>query len=156
MSTDRPLGPEPAPERAHACGETTQKPLPHVYPDDRPFWEGTRQGELRLPHCADCGEVWWPPSQVCPRCLSANIAWLRASGRGRVASWVVFHKAYYPGFAAEVPYNVAWIELEEGPRLTSNVVDVQPQELRIGLPVEVVFDRVTDEITLPRFRPRRA
>lgn len=131
------------------------KPLPHLYEDERPFWEGARQGELRLPHCTACGEVWWPAGPVCPRCLSDQVAWCRASGRGHVASWVVFHKAYFPGFAADLPYNVAWIELEEGPRLTSNVVEVRHEDLRVGLPVEVVFERVTDEITLPKFRPRR-
>lgn len=131
------------------------KPLPHLYEDELQFWEGACRGELRLPRCAACGEVWWPAGPVCPRCLSDQVAWFAASGRGRVASWVVFHKAYFPGFAADVPYNVAWIELEEGPRLTSNVIDVRNEDLRVGLPVEVVFERLSDEIALPKFRPRR-
>lgn len=127
------------------------RPLPHLYTDDLPFWDGARRGELRLPRCRACGETWWPPSPVCPKCLAGDVEWYPTSGRGRVASWVVFHKAYYPGF--ETPYNVAWIELEEGPRITSGVVDA-PDDLRIGLPVDVVFEQLTDEITLPMFRPR--
>lgn len=129
------------------------KPLPHLYEDELPFWEGARQGELRLPRCAACGEVWWPAGPVCPRCLSDRVEWFRASGRGWLHAWVVFHKAYYAGFVRDVPYNVAWIELEEGPRLTSNVVGARNEDLFIGMPVEVVFERATEEITLPKFRP---
>lgn len=131
-----------------------EKPLPHLHEDELPFWEGARRGELRLPRCRGCGEVWWPAGPVCPRCLSDQIEWFRASGRGRVAAWVVFHRAYFAGFAADVPYNVAWVELEEGPRVTSNIIEAAPEDLRVGLPVEVVFERVTDEVTLPKFRPR--
>jgi len=89
---------------------------------------------------------------VCPDCLSDRYDWARVSGRGTIASFVVFHKAYFPAFVAEIPYAVAQVELEEGPRLTSNLVDVPPDQIAIGMPVEVVFDDVTPEVSLPRFR----
>ena len=131
-----------------------RKPLPRITPDNRPFWEGARRHELRLQRCEGCGRFRYPPGPVCPGCLSERAEWSRMSGRGAVSSWVVFHKAYFPAFADEIPYAVVQVELEEGPRLTANLVDVPPAEIRIGLPVEVVFDDVTPEISLPRFRRR--
>ena len=128
-----------------------EKPRPHFYDDDLPFWEGARAGELRLPRCRACAEVFWPAGPVCPQCLSDQIEWFPANGRGHIASWVVFHRAYFPGF--EPPYNVAWVELDEGSRLPSNIVDVALEDLSIGMPVEVVFERVSDDLVLPRFRP---
>ena len=133
-------------------GMPNARPLPYLYEDDLPFWEGARDGELRLPRCRGCSETWWPASPVCPRCLSDDVEWYATSGRGQLHSWVVFHKVYYGGL--ETPYNVAWVELEEGPRVTSRIVDAAPDQLRIGLPVEVVFERLTDEVTLPGFRPQ--
>jgi uncharacterized OB-fold protein len=90
---------------------------------------------------------------VCPRCLDARFAWEPVSGRGRVFSFVVFHQVYHRAFAADVPYNVALVQLEEGPFMFSNVVGIANDDLRCDLPVTVVFDRVTDGLTLPRFRP---
>ena len=132
-----------------------QKPLPRVTPDNRPFWEAARRHELRLPQCQDCKRLWWPPGPVCPDCLSERHEWTRVSGRGTVSSWVVFHKAYFPSFANDIPYAVIQVELEEGPRLISNLVGVPNEEVRVGMPVEVVFDDVTPEITLVRFRRAR-
>jgi uncharacterized OB-fold protein len=77
------------------------------------------------------------------------------SGRGTIATWVVFHKLYHPSFARDLPYNVAFIQLEEGPRIIANVVGASNDELRIGMPVEVVFDKVNEEVTIPRFRPTK-
>lgn len=129
-----------------------QKPLPRITPDDRPFWEAARRHELRLPQCQDCKRFWWPPSPVCPNCFSERYEWARVSGRGTISSWVVFHRAYFPSFANEIPYASVQIELEEGPRLISNLVSVPNEEIRVGMPVEVVFDDVTPEISIPRFR----
>lgn len=130
-----------------------RKPLPHITPDNRPFWEATRRHELRLPRCLECGYVRYPLGPLCPQCLSERCEWQRLTGRGKISSWVVFHKAYFPAFADDIPYAVVQVELEEGPRLTSNLVGVPNDAIKIGMPVEVVFDDVTPDITLHRFRP---
>lgn len=127
------------------------KPRPRVSPDNLPFWEGCRRGELMLPTCEECGKPHLPPGPVCPFCFSDRIAWRRASGRGRISTWVVVHKAWFEAFRDDIPYNVVQVELDEGPRLTANVVD-KDCKLEIGQAVEIVFDRVDDALTLPRFR----
>jgi hypothetical protein len=132
-----------------------RKPLPRPNRLSQPFWDGAKQHELRLQRCSDCGEYWFPPSHRCPSCLATAYEWVRASGRGKVWSWIVMWQRYFPAFESELPYNVAYVELEEGPRLMTNVVDCAPEDLRCDLPVEVVFDDVTDEISLPKFRPLR-
>ena len=129
------------------------KPLPQISDFNRSFWEAARRHELRLQCCNACGRVWAPNGPVCPYCFSAEFTWKRLSGRGRIASWVVFHKLYYPSFAEDLPYNVAFVELAEGPRLVSNIVGAKNEDLSIGMPVEVVFEDVTALISLPKFRP---
>ena len=129
------------------------KPLPRITPENREFWESARRHELRLQRCADCGRYRYPPASVCPECLSDRAEWTRVSGRGKVTTWVVFHKLYFPSFAGDLPYNVVQVQLDEGPRLTANVVGIANTDLRVGKPVEVTFDDVTPEISLPRFRP---
>jgi hypothetical protein len=128
------------------------KPLPRVTALNRPFWEAARRHELRLQRCVDCARFRYPPSPVCPECLSEESEWARVSGRGTVTTWVVFHRKYFESFAADLPYHVVQVQLDEGPRLTANVVDVPNDEMHIGMPVETVFDDVTPEITLVRFR----
>ncbi|MFM8411223.1 MAG: Zn-ribbon domain-containing OB-fold protein [Alphaproteobacteria bacterium] len=128
------------------------KPLPMPTEESAPFWEGTRRGELRAQRCGECSHLRWPPAAICPICLSAAHEWVRLSGRGRVYSWIVVHKSQHPAFWGD-PFNVAIVELDEGPRLHTNLVDVDPAAIRIGLPVRVVFDPQNDEISLPRFAP---
>lgn len=130
------------------------KPLPAISSLNKPFWDGLKNRELRLQKCGGCALVWYPPSPMCPRCWSREFSWARLSGRGRVSSWVVFHQAYFRAFEPDVPYNVAEVELEEGPRLTTNLVGVGNEEIRAGMPVEIAFEDVTGEITLAKFRPR--
>ena len=132
-----------------------EKPLPRPTEDSAPYWEAARKGELRMQKCADCGLVRFPPSVLCARCLSENAAWVKLSGRGTVFSWIVVHQSQHPAFNTDTPYNVTIVELEEGPRLHTTVVGCPNDQIRIGLPVEVVFDRINDEVTLPRFRPRK-
>lgn len=127
------------------------KPLPTLSDENRPFWEACRAGRLALQKCR-CGHLRYPISPFCPECLSDVFEWTPLSGRGTVFASVVFHQAYHPGFKADVPYNVSLIQLEEGPRMYSNVVGVPPGDVRTGDAVEVIFDPVTPEITLPRFR----
>ncbi|MBI2216093.1 MAG: OB-fold domain-containing protein [Candidatus Rokubacteria bacterium] len=129
-----------------------RKPLPRVTSDNRPFWEATKRHELRLQRCGACGRFRYPPAPVCPDCLSEDAEWTPVSGRGTVTTFIVMHKVYFQSFAGDVPYNVVQVELEEGPRLTANLVDVPNEGMTVGMPVEVVFDDVTPEITLPRFR----
>ena len=129
------------------------KPLPQITPEMQPFWEAARRRELVVQRCGGCGTSRFPARDVCSRCLSRESAWVPVSGRGTVFSWAVMHQVYHPGFANDVPYAVVVIELDEGVRLVSNLVDCAPGDIRAGMPVEVVFDQVTPEVTLPKFRP---
>ena len=132
-----------------------EKFLPHPTEDTEPYWEYAAKRELRMQKCKSCGHLRFPPSVICPRCWSQESEWTKLSGRGRVWSWVIFHQAFYPGYADDVPYNTAIIQLEEGPSLHTNVIGCRNQDIYIGMPVEVVFEQVTDEVTLPKFRPVR-
>ncbi len=132
-----------------------EKPLPRPTEDSAPYWEAAQRGELRMQRCGGCGHVRFPPSLLCPRCLSEQSAWEALRGRGKVYSWIVIHQSQHPAFNADAPYNVAIIELEEGPRLHTNLVDCSNDEIHIGMPVEVVFERVSDDCAMPKFRPVR-
>jgi len=132
---------------------TYARPLPRVTADNRAFWDATRRHELALQRCDDCRHFRYPPAPVCPECLSERARWTRVSGRGTVTTFVIVHKRYFASFAADLPYNVVQVQLDEGPRLTANLVDVDRADIRIGARVEVVFDDVTPDVTLPRFRP---
>lgn len=128
------------------------KPLPRITPDNRPFWDAARRHQLALQRCADCARFRYPPAPVCAECLSDRAEWTAVSGRGTVSTFVVFHQRFFPSFAPDIPYNVVQVELDEGPRLTANLVDVPNAEIGIGMRVQVVFDDVTPEVSLPRFR----
>jgi len=130
-----------------------QKPLPQIDELSRPYWEAAKRHELALQRCQECGYYRYPPGDTCPRCLSDSLEWVRASGRGTIYTWTVFHKVYHPAFAKDAPYAVAAVELEEGPRLITNLVDCKTEDIEMGMPVEVAFDDVTESITLPKFRP---
>ena len=129
------------------------KPLPPITNLNRPYWDGLREHQLRMQQCSDCRLIWYPPAPVCPGCWGTLIEWVPLSGRGTVNSWVVFHQAYLKGYDGEVPFNVAEVTLEEGPRLMTNLVGVANDEIEMGMPVEIVFDAVTDEVTLAKFKP---
>ena len=126
------------------------KPLPRRDTTNGPFWDGARQGKLLLQCCRICGDTRFPPSHVCPKCLSSDQDWKEASGRGTLESWIDMHRAYWDGFKEELPYRVCLVRLEEGPIMVSNLVD-NTDNLRMGQPVKVVFDAVSDEVTLPKF-----
>lgn len=130
-----------------------KKPLPAITTLNEPYWHGLRRRELKMPKCNDCGEIWYPPSPFCPLCWSRSFTWQQLSGRGKVNSWVVFHQAYFSSYKEDIPYNVAEVELEEGPRLLTNLVGIANEDITIGMPVEIVYDDVTDEVTLAKFRP---
>jgi uncharacterized OB-fold protein len=130
------------------------KPLPRVTGDNRPFWEACRRGRMVMPHCVETGRAFWPPSPISPYRFGGLVEWRPVSGRGEVSAFVVVHQKWFPSFAGDIPYNAAQVELEEGPRLTASIVGIDNAEIRVGLKVEAVFDAVTLEVTLPKFRPR--
>jgi len=129
------------------------KPLPLISSLNQPFWDGLKNRELRLQQC-DCGEVRYPPAPLCPRCWSRGYSWAKLSGYGKVNSWVIFHQSYFRGYDDALPYNVAEVELDEGPRLLTNLIEIDNSDIKAGLPVEIVFEDVTSDITLAKFRPR--
>lgn len=131
-----------------------EKPLPRPSEDSAPFWEAAFKGELRMQQCGDCGHIRFPPALLCARCLSESAEWVKLSGRGTLYSWIVVHQSQHPAFNADVPYNVAIIELEEGPRLHTNVIGCPNEEIHIGMPVEVAFETVSGDTALVKFRPR--
>ena len=128
--------------------------VPAITDDTRPFWERCRRHVLAIQRCAACGTFRHPPSPVCFRCRAFAHAWVAVSGRGTVFSWTVVARAFLPGLP--VPYNVVVVALDDVPgvRLVSNLVDAAPEALRVGLPVEVVFEDVGGDVTVPRFRVR--
>jgi len=129
------------------------RPVPEITPDMAPFWEAARRHTLVVQRCRGCGALRFPARDICSRCLSREAEWAPVSGRGAVFSFAVMHQVYHPGFADAVPYAVVVVELAEGARLLSNVVDCQVDRIRVGMPVEVVFEDVSGEVTLPKFRP---
>ena len=129
------------------------KPLPLVLPETAAFWAAARRHELVIQACRTCGAKIHFPRLLCPQCLSQELGWDRASGLGTVYSFTIVHKALDECFGPLLPYVYAVIELAEGVRLSSNVVGIAPEDVRVGLPVRVVFEDATPEISLPRFRP---
>ena len=135
---------------------SSRRPLPRVDEESRGYWEALGRHELVVQRCRDCSIWRFPPRAVCPACLSSATEWVRVSGRGTVYSFTVTHQNQAPGFRDALPYVLAIVELAEGPRLMTNIVGCAPDAVRIGMPVEVVFEDVTPEITLPLFRPADA
>jgi uncharacterized OB-fold protein len=129
-----------------------EKPLPQISAAMAPFFEAARQKQLVVQRCRGCGVLRFPARDRCSACLSRDAEWTPVSGRGTVFSFAVMHQVYHPGFASEVPYAVVLVALDEGPRMVSNVVGCPPGEIRVGMPLEVVFEAVTPEVTLPKFR----
>lgn len=130
------------------------KTLPRPTPETRHFWEGARRGELLLQQCEGCAHVYFPPRPFCPGCASRAIRVIRASGRATLYSYVINHRL--PKWI-DAPYAIAVVELEEGPRMMTNIVDTPqtPEALVLDMPLEVVFEPVTAGISLPKFRPAR-
>lgn len=131
------------------------KPLPKSDPVTAPFWDSVNRGQLEIQRCDDCRSFIFYPRAMCPSCGSRKLTWTPVSGRGRIYSLTIVHRPTSNAFKADAPYVVALVELDEGCRLMSNIVGVEPDpaRVRIGMAVEVVYDRVTDGTTLPKFRP---
>jgi uncharacterized OB-fold protein len=128
------------------------KPLPSVNLDSEPFWESCRRHALTLQQCVNCRKFRYPPRPLCPECHAPDAEWQRIKGEGHVYAAVVVNHSYGPAWQDSVPYNVSLIELAEGVRIWSNVVECVPEDVRIGDRVTIVYDDVTADTTLPKFR----
>lgn len=135
-----------------SADDAMKKPLPAPDADSAALWRGLRNGELLLQHCADCDDVQYYQQAICRRCGGASIIHCAASGRGKVHSFSVVHRAPGPAFKADVPYAVLLVELEEGPRMISTYVGGSPDEVTFEMDVQLVCEPINDDISLPRFR----
>jgi uncharacterized OB-fold protein len=133
-----------------------KKPIPAVTPDMKPFFDATKRHQLVVQRCTQCDTYRFPAREICSNCLSRAADWVPVSGEGEVFSYNVMHQVYHPGFADEVPYAVVVIKLKEGAKITSNLVGVKPHDIKIGMPVQVVFEDISDEVTLPKFKVRKS
>ena len=133
--------------------DTYAKPLPLPDEYSQPFFDGLVNDTLMLQHCRACGAWMWPATQHCRTCLSSDVEWAASSGRGTLYSFALVHQVYHPGFADEIPYNVVFVDLEEGVRMTSNVVGMANEDLRAGIELVVTFEHVGDGLVIPKFKP---
>jgi uncharacterized OB-fold protein len=131
------------------------KPVPAPSPESQPYWRAARAHELRLPFCRPCQAFYFYPRRFCPRCFSWDIEWRPVSGRGRLYTFAIQYRAFHPGWAEDTPYVTAIVQLDEGPRIFTRLVDVDPdpKAVHCDMPVEVAFQDVSEEISLPVFRP---
>lgn len=127
------------------------KPIPAITPDLAPFFAAAKQHQLMAQKCVQCGTLRFPPRAICSTCLSQQAEWAPVSGAGEVFSFNVMHQIYHPGFVADAPYAVVLIKLKEGAKMISNLTGVAPRDIKIGMPVKVVFEQISDEVTLPKF-----
>jgi hypothetical protein len=128
-------------------------PAPTPQPEWDYYWEKTKQHELWLMRCKDCNQAYFYPRPICPSCFSRSTEWFQSSGKGTIYTFAIVHRAPTPAFTA--PYVVAYIELEDGVRLPTNLIDVEPdpEHVKIGMACEVVYEDISDTISLPKFRP---
>lgn len=130
-----------------------KKPIPIPDEASKRFFEGARAHQLMIQRCNACGTAHWPVLSRCSVCGDTDIVWAQASGKGTLYTFALMHQITHPGFASEIPYNVAEVDLEEGLRVTSTIVGCSHADLRIDMPLEVTFEDLTDEVSLPKFRP---
>ena len=124
-----------------------------MQPWSKPFWEGTKQHKLLIQECKDCHAKIFYPRKICPECWSENLSWTEASGKGKVFSYSVTMAGVEEKFAEDLPFVLALVDLEEGVRMMTNIVDCPHDEVSIGMDVEVVFEKVTEDVSLPKWRP---
>ena len=128
------------------------KLLPTPDADSKPFWAGCRNHKLMFQKCADCGEVRWPPSILCPQCHSQDTQWIESGGKGTIYTFVVYHQAFHPAFKDKLPYVAAVVQLEEGPMMLTNIIGCPHESLKCEMAVRVTWDDVSDEFSLPKFQ----
>lgn len=131
---------------------TSAKPIPDPDEASQAFFDGAAMGELRLPRCNSCGTFLGLAAAICTECLSHDLTWTKASGRGTVHTFGVMHQKF-PGFEDEVPYNIAQVELEEGPRIITSIVGCANDAIRVGMPVVVSFEKQANGVSIPKFSP---
>jgi uncharacterized protein len=133
------------------------KPLPTITPEAKPFWDGAANNKLLMQRCRDCGKYVWTPRPSCFECGSEHLDWQELSGRGEVYSFTVIRqvvgRAASPAFEKDIPYVIAWIDLNEGPRMISNVVGCPVENVKLGMKVSVTFEQQSADIWLPKFKP---
>ncbi|MGE0877778.1 MAG: Zn-ribbon domain-containing OB-fold protein [Acidimicrobiia bacterium] len=132
-------------------------PSPSATERTKPFWDAAREHRLVVLRCASCGEFRHPPRPICPYCASFDATWTDVAGTGTVFTFSVVYQPFHPSFKEVLPYVIAHVELDGtgGTRILSNIVDIDPEAVVVGLPVEVVFEDMSAELSVPRFRPRR-
>lgn len=128
-----------------------EKPLPVIDPDSQPYWDALRSHRLMLRSCKQCGQPHFYPRSLCPHCHCEDLQWIEAIGRGVIYSYTVARKPAGPAFKADVPYVVAIVQLDEGPRMMTRIVTTDPASVHIGAAVQVVYDDVAPGLTLPTF-----
>ena len=132
--------------------QDTALPAPEITAVNKPYWDALQAGRLTFQQCRRCARNWLPPRGECPTCLESDWAWREASGKARLISWVVYHRAFHPAFAGRLPYNVAVVELEEGPRMITNIIVEDAETLVIDQPL--TFEPAEEQgHGLARFRP---
>jgi uncharacterized protein len=133
----------------------SSKPLPRPLSPEvtRPFWEAATRHELVMPRCTICDHLFFYPRSECPRCLSNHLEWVRVSGRGRLHTYTVVYQPANAAFRDDTPYIYAVVQLDEGPRMVSNVLQCEIDAVRVDMPLEAIFDDVTPECTLVKFKP---
>ena len=129
------------------------KPVPVPTKETQPYWDGCKQHELRVQKCAACGHHQFYPRLYCTTCMSDRVEWVKTSGRAKVLSYTIIYRPVTQAFAANVPYVVAMVTLDEGPQMMTNIVGCEPEKVHIGMPVRVTFDDWTEEISVPKFKP---
>ena len=127
------------------------KPLPEPTADTEPYWQGLREGKLKLQSCGACGKVRHYPRPVCPHCYSMDVRWIEAKGTGTVHSWTIAHHAFHPGFKGELPYVLVTVDLAEGVRMQAQLRGLDAGKLKMGLPVKIAFEAATKDLVLPVF-----
>lgn len=130
-----------------------KKPLPKPSPWSQPFWDGCKNKKLLIQKCRSCKKHIFYPKLFCPFCLSTDLRWIESTGKGRIYTFTVIYSYQPTEFSEDVPYVVAVIDLDEGVKMMSNIIGCTPEEVRCDMGVEVVFDDVTEEVTLPKFKP---
>lgn len=130
------------------------KPLPEFRPETKPYWEASKNHELVIPRSKTTGEFFFYPRALSPGDdMTDDIEWVKSSGKAKVWAYSIHHMGPSKAYKGEPPYVVALIEMNEGVKMMTNIVDVDPKNVKIGMEVEVIFDDVTDEVTLPKFKP---